>query len=91
MQLFSSQLEKRIKYTYARLGVVFVDSTEESSNNKDNNNATAVSTQTVDEQYVAKKSEFDGIIRVKVHDKVFFTRVANSASMGMGNDCNADF
>lgn len=80
MELFSSRLERHIRRTYAPLGVVFeVDADKKSTNN--NNEG---SKKPIDEEYVRKKSEFDSIIRVKVHDKVFFTRIANSASLGMG-------
>ncbi|ODM98462.1 Cyclopropane-fatty-acyl-phospholipid synthase [Orchesella cincta] len=79
MQLFRASLEKRIRNTYAKLGVVFdFDSGKETNNN--NNSSVAV----VDEKYVSSKSAYKDILRVKVHDKVFFTRAANSASMGMG-------
>lgn len=77
-QLFRSRLERYILKTYAPLGVVFeVDSAENSNNN-------AVSDKLVDEEYIKKESQFESILRVKVHDKVFFTRIANVASLGMG-------
>ncbi|CAL8112777.1 unnamed protein product [Orchesella dallaii] len=77
MQLFRSKLQRRIVHTYAKLGIVFdIDSGKESNNN----NSLAL----VDDKYVTKKSAYKRIIRIKVHDKVYFTRIANSASMGMG-------
>jgi len=80
LQLFPTSLEKRIRYTYAKLGVVFDFDSGKETNNNNSSNSLAL----LDEKYVARKSEFKGILRVKVHDKVFFARVANSASLGMG-------
>lgn len=90
MQLFRSTLERRVRKTYAKLGVIFDETNEgdkqtgSNNNNNDTSSSLTKSGRFVDEKNVAKVSEFDGIIHVKVHDKIFYTRVANQASMGMG-------
>ncbi|CAL8070558.1 unnamed protein product [Orchesella dallaii] len=77
IMVFRSTMERRILHTYSKLGIVFdYDSDKEANNSK--------SLVSLDENFVKRKSAFGKIIHIKLHNKLFFTRVANSATMGLG-------
>jgi hypothetical protein len=76
-KLFSDRVEKRIRRVYGKVGVEFVN--DDASNSKDKHKSSDACLANTKVSSVR-----DSTISVRIHNKLFYVRLANQASLGMG-------